>query len=59
MTFRSAALPPITQSFVSTRIPMSFAIAALAGRAPSRIDGSDAVVISYPGFWDTLERLVA
>jgi 3-phosphoshikimate 1-carboxyvinyltransferase len=41
------------------RMAMSFAIAALAGQGPSRIDGSDAVVISYPGFWDTLERLVA
>lgn len=41
------------------RMAMSFAIAALAGVAPSRVEGSDAVVISYPGFWDTLERVVA
>jgi len=41
------------------RMAMAFAIAALAGRAPSRIEGSDAVVISYPGFFETLDRLVA
>jgi 3-phosphoshikimate 1-carboxyvinyltransferase len=40
------------------RIAMAFAIAALAGREPSRIEGSDAVVISYPGFFETLGRLV-
>jgi 5-enolpyruvylshikimate-3-phosphate synthase len=38
---------------------MAFAIAALAGRSPSRIIGADAVVISYPGFFETLGRLVA
>ena len=41
------------------RMAMAFAIAALAARQPSRIDGSDAVAISYPGFFETLERLVA
>ncbi len=41
------------------RMAMSFAIAALAAKAPSRIEGSDAVVISYPGFFETLDRLVA
>jgi 3-phosphoshikimate 1-carboxyvinyltransferase len=41
------------------RMAMSFAIAALAGKSPSRIEGSDAVVISYPGFFETLDRLVA
>jgi 5-enolpyruvylshikimate-3-phosphate synthase len=38
---------------------MAFAIAALAAEGPSRIDGADAVVISYPGFFETLQRLVA
>jgi len=38
---------------------MSFAIAALAATSPSRIEGSDAVAISYPGFFETLDRLVA
>lgn len=41
------------------RMAMAFAVAALAGRGPSRVDGSDAVGISYPEFWETLERLVA
>ena len=40
------------------RMAMAFAIAALAGRQPSTIDGADSVVISYPGFFDTLARLV-
>lgn len=41
------------------RMAMAFAIAALAARSPSRIEGTDAVVISYPGFFATLDRLVA
>jgi 3-phosphoshikimate 1-carboxyvinyltransferase len=41
------------------RMAMAFAVAALAAHAPSRIDGADAVVISYPGFFDTLQRLIA
>jgi 3-phosphoshikimate 1-carboxyvinyltransferase len=41
------------------RMAMAFAIAALAGRSPSQIVGADSVVISYPGFFDTLSRLVA
>jgi 3-phosphoshikimate 1-carboxyvinyltransferase len=41
------------------RMAMAFAIAALAARGPSRIEGSDSVVISYPGFFEALARLVA
>lgn len=41
------------------RMAMAFAIAALGARAPSRIEGADAVAISYPAFFDTLARLVA
>lgn len=41
------------------RMAMAFAIAALAAERPSTIDGAGAVVISYPGFFETLERLVA
>ena len=40
------------------RMAMAFAIAALAADRPSTIDGSDAVAISYPGFFETLGRLV-
>jgi 3-phosphoshikimate 1-carboxyvinyltransferase len=41
------------------RMAMAFAIAALGADRPSHIDGSDAVVISYPDFFATLGRLVA
>ena len=41
------------------RIAMALAIAALSASGPSTIDGSEAVAISYPGFFDTLGRLVA
>ena len=41
------------------RMAMAFAIAALAGQSPSQIVGADSVIISYPGFFDTLGRLVA
>jgi 3-phosphoshikimate 1-carboxyvinyltransferase len=41
------------------RMAMAFAIAALAATGPSRIEGSDSVVISYPDFFETLQRLVA
>lgn len=41
------------------RIAMAMAIAALTARGPSRIDGAEAVAISYPGFFEMLSRLVA
>jgi len=41
------------------RMAMAFAVAALSAQRASRIEGSDAVVISYPQFFDTLQRLVA
>jgi 3-phosphoshikimate 1-carboxyvinyltransferase len=41
------------------RLAMAFAIAALGATSPSRIDGADVVGISYPGFFNTLDRLVA
>ena len=31
----------------------------LAAQAPSRIEGSDVVAVSYPEFFDTLNRLIA
>ena len=40
------------------RMAMAFAVAALAAERPSTIDGSDVVAISYPGFFETLGRLV-
>ena len=41
------------------RMAMAFAIAALAAGQPSTINGSDVVGISYPGFFETLARLVS
>jgi 3-phosphoshikimate 1-carboxyvinyltransferase len=41
------------------RIAMTMAIAALGARGPSTITGAESVAISYPGFFQTLERLVA
>ena len=39
------------------RLAMAFAIAALAGREPSTITGSDSVAISFPGFFSVLDML--
>jgi len=39
------------------RLAMAFAIAAIGASGPSRIEGADTVAISYPGFFETLERL--
>jgi 3-phosphoshikimate 1-carboxyvinyltransferase len=41
------------------RMAMAFAIAALGADAPTTIDGAGVVVISYPGFFETLARLTA
>jgi 3-phosphoshikimate 1-carboxyvinyltransferase len=41
------------------RMAMAFAIAALAAERPSTIAGADIVAISYPGFFETLARLVS
>ena len=41
------------------RMAMAFAIAALGAERSSTVLGADAVVISYPGFFETLSRLVA
>ncbi len=39
------------------RLAMAFAIAALGARRECTIEGAEAVAISYPGFFDDLERL--
>jgi 3-phosphoshikimate 1-carboxyvinyltransferase len=41
------------------RLAMAFAIAGLSARAPVTIDGAHAAAVSYPGFFDDLERLRA
>jgi 3-phosphoshikimate 1-carboxyvinyltransferase len=59
-TIRGAGAPRggIADAGGDHRMAMSFAIAALAAQGPSRIEGSDAVAISYPAFFETLLRLV-
>jgi 3-phosphoshikimate 1-carboxyvinyltransferase len=39
------------------RLAMAYAIAALGAREPVTIEGADAVSVSYPGFFDDLQRL--
>ncbi|MFP6571474.1 MAG: hypothetical protein VB674_02545, partial [Vicinamibacterales bacterium] len=39
------------------RLAMAFAIAALAGEAPSTITDSGSVDVSYPGFFSALDML--
>jgi 3-phosphoshikimate 1-carboxyvinyltransferase len=41
------------------RLAMAFAVAALGAVGESRIRGAESVSVSYPGFFDTLERLCA
>jgi 3-phosphoshikimate 1-carboxyvinyltransferase len=60
-TVRGAGAPAggVADAGGDHRMAMAFAVAALAAQNPSRIEGSDAVGISYPGFFDTLRRLLA
>lgn len=39
------------------RLAMAFAIAALGASGPTMIEAADAVAVSYPAFFDDLERL--
>jgi 3-phosphoshikimate 1-carboxyvinyltransferase len=41
------------------RLAMAFAIAGLTARAPVTIEGAQAAAVSYPSFFDDLERLRA
>lgn len=41
------------------RLAMAFAVAALGALGPTRIEGAEAVDVSYPGFFGTLASLVA
>jgi 3-phosphoshikimate 1-carboxyvinyltransferase len=45
-------------SFGDHRIAMAFAVAALRAAGETRIRRADAAVISYPGFFNTLESLL-
>jgi 3-phosphoshikimate 1-carboxyvinyltransferase len=44
-------------SFGDHRIAMAFSIAALAADGPSTILGADAASVSFPEFFDTLQRV--
>ena len=44
-------------SFGDHRIAMAFAVAALRAEEETVIQGADAAVISYPGFFEVLESL--
>jgi 3-phosphoshikimate 1-carboxyvinyltransferase len=46
------------ESFGDHRIAMAFAVAALRAEGETRIRGADAAVISYPGFFADLDRLI-
>jgi 3-phosphoshikimate 1-carboxyvinyltransferase len=39
------------------RLAMAFAVAALGASGPTEIEGADAVAVSYPAFFDDLERV--
>lgn len=41
------------------RLAMAFAIAGLAATGPTTVTGAEAVDVSYPGFFETLETLVS
>jgi 3-phosphoshikimate 1-carboxyvinyltransferase len=45
-------------SFGDHRIAMAFAIAALGAHGETRIRGAEAAMISYPGFFTTLQSVV-
>lgn len=54
-TFRAAHF----DSFGDHRIAMAFAVAALRGDGESKIDNADAASVSFPEFWNILERAAA
>jgi 3-phosphoshikimate 1-carboxyvinyltransferase len=47
------------ESFGDHRIAMAFSVAALRAKGETLIRGAEAVAVSYPSFYEDLERLVA
>jgi 3-phosphoshikimate 1-carboxyvinyltransferase len=47
------------RSFGDHRLAMALAVAGLVSRGEVRINYADAVSVSYPSFWDDLERISA
>lgn len=39
------------------RLAMAWAVAGLVATGETRIEGADAVAVSYPGFWETLQSI--
>jgi 3-phosphoshikimate 1-carboxyvinyltransferase len=54
-TFRGAEI----DSFGDHRIAMAFAVAGLAAVGDTLIHGAEAASVSFPEFWQTLERVIA
>ena len=48
----------VIDSHLDHRIAMSFAIGALGADGETRVEGADCVKISYPEFYQTLEKLI-
>jgi 3-phosphoshikimate 1-carboxyvinyltransferase len=48
----------MVDSFGDHRIAMAFAVAALAAKGESLLHGSEAAVVSFPGFFEEMERIV-
>jgi 3-phosphoshikimate 1-carboxyvinyltransferase len=58
--FRLVAQPlagGIVDAFDDHRLAMAFAIAATGASGPTIIQGASSVAVSYPGFFEALERL--
>jgi 3-phosphoshikimate 1-carboxyvinyltransferase len=45
------------QTYRDHRIAMAFTIAGLLAKGPTIIDGAECTAISFPGFFETLERV--
>jgi 3-phosphoshikimate 1-carboxyvinyltransferase len=39
------------------RLAMAWAVAGLAAAGETRVEGAEAVDVSYPGFWETLKQI--
>ncbi|MDO8670403.1 MAG: 3-phosphoshikimate 1-carboxyvinyltransferase [Dehalococcoidia bacterium] len=49
----------LVHSYGDHRLAMAFAVAGLVARGQTTIEGSEAVDVSYPGFWHDLATLTA
>ncbi|HXF50836.1 MAG TPA: 3-phosphoshikimate 1-carboxyvinyltransferase [Dehalococcoidia bacterium] len=49
----------VVESHGDHRLAMAFAIAGLLAEGETVVEGADSVAVSYPGFWDDMDRLRA